>query len=48
MNPTSRLIVALDLPERSKIISLAKDLNEKVGMVKVGLEAFISNDACTR
>ena len=43
MNPTSRLIVALDLPERSKIISLAKDLSEKVGMVKVGLEAFIAH-----
>jgi orotidine-5'-phosphate decarboxylase len=43
MDPTSRLIVALDLSERSKITSLAKELTGKVGMVKVGLEAFIAH-----
>lgn len=43
MDATSRLIVALDLPERNKIIALAKDLRSKVGMVKVGLEAFIAH-----
>lgn len=35
------IIVALDLPERDSIVSLAKDLAGEVGMVKVGYEAFL-------
>ena len=43
MQPSNRLIVALDLPQRSEILSMAKALSGKVGMVKVGLEAFIAH-----
>jgi orotidine-5'-phosphate decarboxylase len=43
MHPSNRLIVALDLPKRSEILSMAKALIGKVGMVKVGLEAFIAH-----
>ena len=43
MQPANRLIVALDLPKRSEILSMARALIGKVGMVKVGLEAFIAH-----
>ena len=43
MSVDNRLIVALDLPERDKILSFAKQLGPEVGMVKIGLEAFIAH-----
>ena len=43
MDAASRLIVALDLPDRKRIISLAKELSGQVGMVKVGFEAFVAH-----
>lgn len=39
--PRNPLIVALDLPDRSSIVSLAAQLAGEVGMVKVGYEAFL-------
>ena len=35
------LIVALDLPDRGSIVSLASQLAGEVGMVKVGYEAYL-------
>lgn len=35
------LIVALDLPDREAILSMAKNLVGEVGMVKVGYEAYL-------
>ena len=43
MSVDNPLIVALDLPERDKIVSFAKQLGPEVGMVKIGLEAFIAH-----
>lgn len=37
------LIVALDLPERERIVELATQLREYVAMVKVGLEAYVAH-----
>ena len=43
MESTAKLIVALDLPDRPELLALARQLIGKVGMVKVGLEAFIAH-----
>ncbi|MBI3179494.1 MAG: orotidine-5'-phosphate decarboxylase [Deltaproteobacteria bacterium] len=43
MQPSERLIVALDVPERERALALAKQLAGAVGMVKVGLEAFVAH-----
>jgi orotidine-5'-phosphate decarboxylase len=39
---TNKIIVALDLPERPALLALAKRLVGEVGMIKVGLEAFVA------
>lgn len=39
----ARVIAALDLPERSRIVALARDLAPHVAMVKLGLEAFVEH-----
>jgi orotidine-5'-phosphate decarboxylase len=41
----SRLIVALDVPEREKALRLARALAGKVAMVKIGLELFVTHGA---
>ncbi len=43
MQSRDRLIVALDRSSRDEILRLADQLQEEVGMFKVGLQAFISN-----
>jgi len=43
MESTAKLIVALDLPDRRELLALARQLIGNVGMVKVGLEAFIAH-----
>lgn len=43
MLPHERLIVALDLPEREAILTVAQRLRGRVGLVKVGLEAFVAH-----
>lgn len=43
MEPDNRLIVALDLPDRNELLAIARELCGKVGMVKVGLEAFVAH-----
>lgn len=40
---SSPLIVALDVPERDRILALAAALRDHVAMVKVGLEAFVAH-----
>jgi orotidine-5'-phosphate decarboxylase len=40
MNPHEHLIVALDLSDRNHAMALARQLCGRVGMVKIGLEAF--------
>jgi orotidine-5'-phosphate decarboxylase len=41
--PTNRLIVALDRPDLDGAVALAEVLAGEVGMVKVGLELFVSH-----
>ncbi len=41
MQPHERLILALDLPQHDAILALAKRTVGHVGMVKVGLEAYV-------
>jgi len=36
----ARLVVALDVPGEAQVLALARQLRGRVGMVKVGLEAF--------
>ena len=43
MQSRDRLIVALDRSSRDEILRLADQLQEEVGMFKVGLQAFIRN-----
>lgn len=43
MQSRDRLIVALDRSSRDEILRLADQLQEEVGMLKVGLQAFVSN-----
>lgn len=43
MTPRDRLIVAIDRSERDQILQLADQLREHVGMLKIGLQAFVSN-----
>ncbi|MEW6337678.1 MAG: orotidine-5'-phosphate decarboxylase [Acidobacteriota bacterium] len=38
-----RLVVALDTSDRAAILALARDLSGRVGMFKVGLEAFTAH-----
>src|SRR5512136_2026448 len=40
LTPTDRLVVALDVPTRKEALELARRLQGKVGMLKVGLELF--------
>ena len=42
-SPEQKIIVALDLPDRAAILALARRLCGEVGMVKVGLEAFVAH-----
>lgn len=42
MDPKSRLIVALDVPDRGSALSLAGALAGHVGMLKIGLELFVA------
>jgi orotidine-5'-phosphate decarboxylase len=41
MDPTSRLIVALDLPDRSAALNAVRQLSGQVGYFKIGLELFV-------
>lgn len=43
MNPADRLIVALDRSSREEIFRLAGSLHGVCGLIKIGLQAFISN-----
>jgi len=43
MNPADRLIVALDRSSREEILKLAGRLHGVCGLIKIGLQAFISN-----
>lgn len=42
LTPTDRLVVALDVPNRQEALALARQLQGRVGMLKVGLELFCS------
>ena len=39
-SPVDRLVVALDVPTGAEALTLARQLQGRVGMVKVGLELF--------
>ena len=43
MQSRDRLIVALDRSSRDEILRLADQLQEEVGLFKIGLQAFLSN-----
>lgn len=43
MQPTDRLVVAVDLSEREDILRLVDSLRGSVGVFKLGLQAFIAN-----
>jgi orotidine-5'-phosphate decarboxylase len=43
MNPAERLVVALDRSGRDEILSLADSLRGTGAMLKIGLQAFVSN-----
>jgi len=43
MEPRDRLVVALDLSTRDQILRMADELRDVVGMMKVGLQAFVAN-----
>jgi orotidine-5'-phosphate decarboxylase len=42
MRPADRICVALDFPTRAQVLDAARRLGPKVGWLKVGLEAFVS------
>lgn len=42
VDPKSRIIVALDVPDTAAAVAAAQDLAPYVGMVKIGLELFVS------
>jgi len=42
LTPVDRLVVALDVPTRQQALALARQLQGRVGMLKVGLELFCS------
>ena len=41
-DPRTRLAVALDLPSRDALLAAARTLAPEVGVLKIGLEAFVS------
>jgi len=43
MQPTDRLVVAVDLSSRDDILRLADELHGVAGVLKIGLQAFIAN-----
>src|SRR5512140_2197092 len=43
MQAHDRLVVAADLSSRADILTLVEELREQVGVVKIGLQAFIAN-----
>jgi orotidine-5'-phosphate decarboxylase len=43
MQPSDRLVVALDASERDQILRLADALHGVAGVLKIGLQAFIAN-----
>ena len=43
MNPTDRLVVAVDVSKRDDILKLVDSLRGSVGVFKLGLQAFIAN-----
>lgn len=43
VNPAERIIVALDRSRREEILALVESLLGRVGLFKLGLEAFIAN-----
>src|SRR5712691_396079 len=43
MQPSDRLVVALDRSSRDKILALVDTLHGVAGMFKIGLQAFIAN-----
>ena len=43
LRPFERLIIALDLPNRADVVAMARQLRGEVGMVKIGLEAFVAH-----
>jgi orotidine-5'-phosphate decarboxylase len=42
MKPLDRLIVALDLADHGRALALAKKLQGRIAMAKIGLEAFVA------
>jgi orotidine-5'-phosphate decarboxylase len=42
MRPADRICIALDFPARAQVLDAARRLGPKVGWLKVGLEAFVS------
>ena len=45
LTPVDRLVVALDVPTRQQALALARQLQGRVGMLKVGLELFCAEGA---
>jgi orotidine-5'-phosphate decarboxylase len=43
MQPSDRLVIALDLSSREEILRLVDELRGTVGVFKIGLQAFIAN-----
>jgi len=43
MQPRDRLVVALDVSAREEILRLVDDLQDAVGVFKIGLQAFVAN-----
>src|SRR5207253_11086804 len=43
MQARDRLIVAADLSTRDEILALADELHDVIGLLKIGLQAFIGN-----
>jgi len=42
MRPADRICIALDFPTRAQVLDAARRLGPKVGWLKIGLEAFVS------
>ena len=43
MQARDRLIVAADLSSRDEILALADELHDVIGLLKIGLQAFVAN-----